>query len=116
MMIPGIPPATGQPATHFTRDNGPLDTRSSPTGLYFGRGPKGYQRPDERIREEVCDVLTRDPLVDASEIEVEVQSGEVTLSGSVSDRRQKRAAEDALDGIAGIKDVHNRIRIQSSHA
>ncbi|WP_141734076.1 BON domain-containing protein [Oligoflexus tunisiensis] len=97
--------------TNFIRNDRQQESDSY-SGRYYGRGPKGYQRSDERIREEICDVLTRDPHVDASEVEIEVKNGEVTLTGSVSDRRQKRAAEDAMDGIAGIKDVHNRIRVQ----
>src|SRR5687768_5171077 len=44
--------------------------RSESFGRYAGRGPKGYQRSDERIKEEVCDRLTADPDVDALEIEV----------------------------------------------
>jgi hypothetical protein len=32
-------------------------------GRHRGRGPKGYTRSDDRIREEVCDRLTDDPVV-----------------------------------------------------
>jgi hypothetical protein len=42
------------------------------SGAHRGRGPKGYTRPDERIWEEVCDRLTDDPLLDASDMEVKV--------------------------------------------
>jgi hypothetical protein len=52
-------------------------------GRYAGRGPKGYQRSDERLEEEICDRLTADSDIDASELEVLVQNGEVTLQGSV---------------------------------
>jgi osmotically-inducible protein OsmY len=31
-----------------------------------GRGPKNYQRSEERIREDVCDRLSDDYLIDAS--------------------------------------------------
>ena len=41
-------------------------------GPHRGRGPKGYTRSDERIREDVNDRLSDDPFVDASEIEVMV--------------------------------------------
>ncbi|HVJ17205.1 MAG TPA: BON domain-containing protein, partial [Polyangiaceae bacterium] len=43
--------------------------------------------------------------------EVTVENGEVTLSGTVSDRRQKRIAEDAAGAVMGVKDVANRLRI-----
>src|SRR5215216_491636 len=66
-------------------------------GSFFGRGPRGYQRSDERIREDVCEVLTAHWDVDASDIDVGVQDGEVMLTGSVASRDQKRLAEDAIE-------------------
>ena len=80
-------------------------------GSFRGRGPKGYRRSDERIREDVCDYLTEDDRVDASEIEVTVQGGEVTLAGSVSSREEKRRAEDLVENISGVRDVQNNLRI-----
>jgi hypothetical protein len=77
-----------------------------------GRGPRDYKRSDERIHDEVCERLTDDHFVDASDITVEVADGEVTLSGTVASRDQKRRAESALDRIAGVQDVHNRLRVQ----
>ncbi|MFN8559698.1 MAG: BON domain-containing protein [Dehalococcoidia bacterium] len=79
-------------------------------GPYTGRGPKGYTRADDRIREEVCEALTRHGHVDASEIEVAVEHGEVTLKGSVPERQQKRLAEDIAESVSGVKDVRNEIR------
>jgi hypothetical protein len=61
---------------------------------YTGRGPRNYQRTDERIHEDVCERLTDDPQVDAFDIEVRVKDGEVTLVGNVNSRQQKRRAED----------------------
>jgi hypothetical protein len=78
---------------------------------YYGRGPKDYQRPDDRVREEVCDAMTDDPLLDASEITVTVAHGEVTLTGSVTTRDQKRRAEDVAERISGVKDVTNQLRV-----
>jgi osmotically-inducible protein OsmY len=77
---------------------------------YSGQGPRGYQRSDERIREDVCDRLTDDPWVDASEVEVTVRGGEVTLSGSVRDRGDKRRTEDIIESISGVREVHNNLR------
>jgi hypothetical protein len=81
-------------------------------GPYVGKGPKGYVRPDERIYEEVCERLARFGHLDASDIEVAVKNGEVSLTGSVRDRDQKRLAEDLADGVIGVKDVHNLLRIR----
>ncbi|MDX1663759.1 MAG: BON domain-containing protein, partial [Candidatus Promineifilaceae bacterium] len=80
-------------------------------GPHSGKGPKGYRRADESIFEEACHRLTQHGEVDAGEIEVSVEQGEITLSGTAADRRQKRAAEDALETIRGVRDVHNRLTI-----
>ena len=82
-----------------------------PRAPYAGRGPKDYKRSDDRVREEICDCMTDDPLLDASEIVVRVSSGEVTLSGSVSSREQKRRAEDVAERVSGVTDVTNQLRI-----
>lgn len=76
-----------------------------------GKGPKNYQRSDERIREDLCERLAMDHHVDASDIEVAVSGGTVTLTGTVSDRRAKRRAEDLCESINGVKDVENQIRV-----
>src|SRR5512143_1044431 len=63
-------------------------------GKYRGRGPKGYRRSDERIKEDVNDRLTEHAYLDASDIDVSVERCEVTLSGTVNDRNDKRIAEN----------------------
>lgn len=83
-------------------------------GGHRGRGPRGYQRSDDRIREMVNDALEDDDHVDASDIEVQVQGGEVTLTGTVGDRQQKRRAEEAIEHLRGVRDVHNQLRVQRS--
>ena len=85
-------------------------------GRHAGRGPKGYQRSDERIREDVCDRLTCDPEVDASDLTVQVQSGDVTLEGTVDDRWMKRRAEDCIADVPGVRQVHNRLHVGPASA
>jgi hypothetical protein len=80
-------------------------------GTFAGRGPRNYQRSDDRIREDVNERLTQDGRVDATEIEVQVQNGEVTLTGSVSDRRMRRMAEESIENISGVRDVRNDLRV-----
>jgi len=82
-------------------------------GRHAGRGPKGYQRSDDRIREDICERLTRHPEIDASEIDIQVKDGEVTLVGTVERREMKRMAEDVAEEVSGVKDVHNQLRAQS---
>ncbi len=77
-----------------------------------GRGPKGYQRSDERILEDVNDRLTEDPHIDASEIDVSVSGREVTLNGTVNSRFEKRHAEDLAESVSGVTHVQNNLRIQ----
>ena len=81
-----------------------------PERNFAGRGPRNYSPSDERILEEVCDRLTDDDRIDASEIEVRVSNGEVTLLGEVEDRHTKRMAEDVADGVRGVRDVHNQLK------
>lgn len=83
-------------------------------GQHRGRGPKGYRRSDERIREDVSDRLTDDPIVDASEIEVSVAGGEVTLNGTVTSRTAKRRAEDCADSVSGVGHVQNNLRVSET--
>jgi hypothetical protein len=78
---------------------------------YAGRGPKDYRRSDDRVREEICDCMTDDPMLDASDITVQVSEGVVTLSGTVSSRDQKRRAEDVAERVSGVKDVTNQLRV-----
>ena len=97
----------------FEGSSSSYSPRSSRMASSFsGRGPKGYKRSDERIKEEVCDLLTRDQFIDAEDIEVEVRDGEVTLSGFVPDRRMKHMAEDCVERALGVKDVTNNIRLK----
>jgi len=84
-------------------------------GRFSGRGPKGYQRSDDRIKEDVCERLTHHGDLDASEIEVQVRSGEVTLTGTVDERNGKRMAEEIAENVSGVKDVHNQIHV-SQHS
>jgi osmotically-inducible protein OsmY len=80
-------------------------------GQFRGKGPKGYRRTDERIREEINEILSDDDQLDASEIVISVSNGEVSLTGTVSDRASKRRAEDLVENVAGVSHVENRIRI-----
>jgi hypothetical protein len=79
-------------------------------GGFRGRGPKNFRRSDERIRELACERLEDHDEVDATDIEVSVSEGEITLSGAVSDRRMKRMAEDAISDLPGVRDVHNKLK------
>lgn len=78
---------------------------------FMGRGPKNYQRNDERIKDDVHERLSRHPEVDAFDIEIDVQNGEVILRGVVESRREKRLAEDIAEDTFGVRNVQNMIRV-----
>ena len=78
---------------------------------HSGRGPKNYRRADERVIEDINEALTRDPDIDATDIEVRCEQGEVILVGVVESRRAKRLAEDVAESISGVRDVDNRLKI-----
>jgi hypothetical protein len=82
-------------------------------GPHAGRGPRAYQRSDDRIHDEVNERLTAHGLIDASDVDCRVVNGEVTLTGFVDSRAAKRAAEDLAEDIYGVREVHNQIRVRS---
>ena len=80
---------------------------------YRGLGPKNYRRSDERIREDACELLTIADDVDATDVEVNVNEGVVSLSGTVPDRWMKRRAERVVERVRGVRDVENNLRFHS---
>lgn len=90
--------------------------RRQADGEHRGRGPKGYRRSDERIRDDVNDRLTDDPWLDAQGIEVTVQDSEVTLSGSVRSRDDKKRAEAITETVSGVDHVQNNLRLDRGTA
>jgi hypothetical protein len=81
-------------------------------GRFFGRGPKGYRRSSERMCEEINDRLMTHPDIDASDIEVRVDDGIVTLTGTVEDRHEKRLAEYIAEDSLGVDDVDNQLKVR----
>jgi osmotically-inducible protein OsmY len=81
---------------------------------HAGRGPKGYVRSDDRIREDVNDRLTEDWRLDATNIDASVSNGEVTLSGTVDGRDDKHRAEHLIENLSGVKHVQNNLRVDES--
>jgi len=79
---------------------------------HMGLGPKDYWPDDENIRDKVCERLFRDHIVDASEIEVKVNQGIVTLTGLVSDRKIKKNAESCIENVFGVVDVQNHLHLK----
>ena len=86
--------------------------RDRDEGSHRGKGPRGYVRSEERIREDVYDRLSYDPSIDASEINIRVEGTEVVLSGVVHSREEKYRAEDLVESISGVRNVRNDLRVE----
>lgn len=118
----------GYTGRHDPEDRGFWDRASDEVASWFGdedaarrrdldhrgRGPKDYIRSDDRIREDANDRLTDDPIIDASNVTLTVQTGEITLNGTVGNRAEKRRAEDLVERISGVKHVQNNLRVAES--
>lgn len=101
-----------------TRDYGSQGYAGGPQGYgargmgeHRGKGPKGYQRSDERIKELLCERLRDDPEIDPSEVTITVQGGKITLEGTVDSRLTKNAIEEVAEQF-GTQDVESNLRIQ----
>jgi hypothetical protein len=67
---------------------------------------------DEEIEETIHNVLDLDPFIPLdAEIEIKCDGGQVTLSGTVPDKRIKRAAGEDAWWIPGVTDVNNTITV-----
>lgn len=75
--------------------------------------PRGWQRSDERIRDDICERLMHEPGIDPRDVSVAVTGGAVLLEGTVPHRRMKHVIEDIADGCSGVNDVDNRLRVAS---
>jgi osmotically-inducible protein OsmY len=80
------------------------------------RGPKGYRRSDERVRDELCERLIQADYVDPDRISVDVQDGRVILEGTVPQRSMRYALEDLAMDVLGVEDVDNRLRVERRSA
>lgn len=78
---------------------------------YSGRGPKNHHRSDDSLREEISEQLMRSPDIDASELEVEVKGGDVTISGNIPTRQMKHWTEDLVEDIRGVKNLVIKIKV-----
>jgi hyperosmotically inducible protein len=86
-------------------------TDAEALGRWRGRGPRTYRRRDESIREEICESLTENPDLDADDIEVSVEGGDVTLTGTAESRDARWLAEDLAEAVSGVRTVHNNLRV-----
>jgi len=102
--------ASDEVASWFGDEEAQRRRRMDEQRPHRGKGPKGYRRSDERIKEDINDRLS-EGYIDATEIMVMVENGEVTLTGTVNSRSDKRRAEDIAEYVSGVSNVENRLRV-----
>jgi hypothetical protein len=94
---------------NFGGEGGPIDWLH-PGGKFAGVGSRDYERPDERILEDIHARLMQHGLIDASDIEVTVRRGQVLLTGTVPNEQMKQMAEEVARSVWGVDNVESGIR------
>ncbi len=98
----------------------------SPYGSGYGFGPfnpgvptvdetvraGGYPRMDALIEEEITERFSRHWSLDASDIDVSVEDGVVTLEGSAGGCGDRKLAEGIVDAVMGVKGIQNRLSVR----
>ncbi|PRX30390.1 osmotically-inducible protein OsmY [Orenia metallireducens] len=69
-------------------------------------------RLDEQIKKDVIDQLYWDSRVDASNINVKVDQGRVTLTGTVPTYFANSSAVNSVWAVEGVKDLNNQLEIK----
>ncbi len=87
------------------------ERRTAPGHTRVGTGPLGRRRSDDALAAEIHEILTQDPELDTIDIEVEVAGGAVTLTGTVDSGDARMLAEELVESLTGVREVHNRLRV-----
>jgi osmotically-inducible protein OsmY len=85
--------------------------RRTPGSSQPGTGPRFQRRSDDKIREEIWELLNNNADLDPSEVEVHVEGGEVTLRGTVDSRDARWLTEDLVNSVSGVREVYNQIKV-----
>jgi hypothetical protein len=97
---------------HVSAGAGGAGLPAERAGGFRGIGPRGYRRTPERIYEDICDRLTDNPFIDASDIDVATSGTEIVLSGSVDSAIALSQAQQIAAEVVGVSHVHNRLRVR----
>jgi osmotically-inducible protein OsmY len=76
------------------------------------RYPDDKKTEDDEIAKRVVDILGWDVEVPSGAIQAVVRDGWVTLSGTVEWQYQRKAAEDDVRKLSGVRSVSNKIEIK----
>ena len=72
------------------------------------------KKTDAQIHHDVLEELKWDSRVDETEVGVQVASGVVTLTGSVTSWAKRVAAQEAAHRVIGVLDVANDIKVKAA--
>lgn len=91
----------------------PGPTPYRPNAEYNDRDSIHSSESDQRLMSEVHECLARELQSSASNIEVSVSSGIVTLTGSVDSTKLRERAERSVQECDGIEQVFNRLEVRN---
>ena len=95
----------------YDRDKARYDREAKESGRKVGSGANdGWLWVKTRF-----DLATADDLRDST-IDVDVDNGVVTLSGTVASTAQKARAEQVVTVVEGVRSVRNQLRVTSDNA
>jgi osmotically-inducible protein OsmY len=104
----------GQVGSNFEREEAELAIRLQPGVRGIRNLIRLKSRPlSDEIKQLVKEALERNALLDADQVEIEVEGGEVTLRGTVQSFVERSEAERVAWETPGITHVQNEIRVRS---
>ena len=80
-------------------------------GSQTGQSAKFHRRSDDKIHEEIWELLSHNADLDATDVELHVEAGEVTLTGTVPSRDARWLTEDLVNSVTGVREVNNRLKV-----
>jgi len=73
-----------------------------------------FRKTDAEIAEAILNALRWHTAVNENKIKIKVENGIVTLDGEVDWDYQRKAAKNAIEGLAGIRMINNFITVKPS--
>lgn len=74
--------------------------------------PSSFQRTDTDIARSAAIAIGWDMIIPEGRVKVRVANGRIILQGTVDYFYQKQAAEDAVEGLMGVRGISNRIEVE----
>jgi len=88
------------------------ERRQEPRDGTDGGGARLRRKTDDSLAQEIHEILISDSELDATDVEVVVEGGAVTLRGEVEQPDAKLLAEELTESVAGVRLVHNRLVVR----